>query len=287
LLCNVTDASSGEKSVSTKHLTPWEDIEAERRRDEARFRHFIPNWLAPRLHREHEILSIGCGSGRDVEMLREIGFHAHGFDPGRMEFFKDRSAEAQKYLTAGKPGEKPFGDKRFDYVYALEVIEHVGCYNGGTTIEDDFMEHRDEFIWDSISLLKPGGVFLITSTNRLCPIDLGHAHRYHVVGRIAHSLLGLGLTWPSHPKNPLWSVGDIRRSLTRLGILEHCTIERVPVANYPRTASSNSLKGRIAKKALELVSHPWLLAGPFCPIIAVEIRTDSAIFDSPASRDRC
>lgn len=263
--------------MARKPLTPFDDPELERARDEARFKHFIPTWLVPHLSKDESVLSVGCGSGRDVEMLRALGYRAYGFDPGRTVFFKERPPEIQQYLSAGRPGDKPFGDQRFDKIYALEVIEHVGCFNGGTSVEEDFVSQRDEFMRDSLSLLKPGGSFLITSSNKLCPIDVGHSHRYHAVGRLANELLDIGLTWPFHPKNPLWSVGDVRRSLERIGVAEYCSVELLSVANYPRVSAKASLKGRIANIGLKAVSLPGILGGPLCPILAVEVKTRSDI----------
>jgi 2-polyprenyl-3-methyl-5-hydroxy-6-metoxy-1,4-benzoquinol methylase len=96
-------------------------------RDRQRLDYFIPNYLVKWLDSSWTICSVGCGSGYDVECLRRIGFDAFGFDPGARTAEFCRRGAAVPFLRRGKAEELPWGKGRFDVVYALEVIEHVGC----------------------------------------------------------------------------------------------------------------------------------------------------------------
>lgn len=255
-----------------KQLSPWLDGEKERSRDRARFDHFIPKWLAPQFDKGETICSVGCGSGLDVEMLRSMGFDAWGFDPTRSRLFEQRAAAVRPHLATAVAADRPFSGKKFDRIYSLEVIEHVGCKEAGTRVEPDFIRQRDEFIRDSLSLLKPGGSFILTSTNRLCLIDPGHAHRYFALGDWFYRLTGLGLSIPMHPRNFLWSIGDIRRSIARLGLTDRYEVRPLSIANYPRASARRSLMGAALRAYLRAVSLPGLRAGPLALILAVEIR---------------
>lgn len=97
-----------------------------------RMDYFIPSYLQKFINKNDVICSIGCGTGYDVELLNDLGYDAYGIDPGsRTEDWKKRSIEIQKKLKVGFARDFPFEDKKFDFIYALEVIEHVGCKDGG------------------------------------------------------------------------------------------------------------------------------------------------------------
>lgn len=247
-------------------------LERDEPRDEARFGHFIPTYLAPLLPAGGEVVSIGCGSGLDVEMLRARGFRAFGFDPSRTSRFKHRSPDAQEALRVGKVTDRPFGDRKFDAAYCLEVIEHVGCLDFGTRVTDTTWSERVAFLEACLDLVRPGGFLLVTSSNKLCPIDPGHPHNYTLLGRAVFQTFGLGLSAPAHAKNFLWSVGDVRRALDETSYAGRWSLEVLPVGTYPKITSRRSLKGLVARQYLSLVSQPALRGSGLNPILSLRVR---------------
>lgn len=240
-------------------------------RDEARFHHFVPRYLAPLLPAGAEVCSVGCGSGLDVELLRNAGFAAYGFDPSRTQRFADRAEGVRDFLAIGTAQSRPFGARVFDCAYSLEVIEHVGCVAFGTVTQESTEADRLEFMEACLDLVRPGGFFLMTSSNRLCPIDPGHPHRYTSVGRWLFNATGLGLSVPWHKKNFLWSKRDFEDAIARTKYAGRCTVEAMQVANYPKVTASRGLKGAFARAYLSAVSAPWLRSSALCPILVVKL----------------
>jgi ubiquinone/menaquinone biosynthesis C-methylase UbiE len=94
---------------------------------------------------ENKILNIGCGTGGTIPILEKYGEVVN----------VDISSEALKFLRQkGYKGTKvsgnglPFEDNEFDFVVALDVLEHI----------DQDREALNE--WHRV--LKPGGQLMIT-----------------------------------------------------------------------------------------------------------------------------
>jgi SAM-dependent methyltransferase len=251
----------------------WLTMVAQKDRDELRFSHWIPNYLAPILdeYPGASICSIGCGTGADVALLRQRGYDAWGFSPTRTEVFGAHGRDVAPYLAKGTAQERPFGDRQFNIAYALEVIEHVGCRNFGTEITETTTQERESFLDACLRIVKPGGFLMLTSSNRLCPLDFGHRHPYTAVGRLAGKFGRLGVTWPTHPGNFLVSIGDIRHIYERSTFAGTLTYEALPVAHYPSLTSKSTLAGRFANLTFLLLNARFLRASPLCPIFVLKI----------------
>lgn len=102
------------------------------------------------------ILDVGCGAGILAEPLARMGAEVVGIDPspeivaaaklhaGEMNLAIDyRTASAEELEAAGE---------RFDVVTALEVVEHV------TDV--------DRFVAVCASMVKPGGMMIVSTINR-------------------------------------------------------------------------------------------------------------------------
>lgn len=235
-----------------------------------RMRHFVPNYLEPLLSKQWEIISIGCGSGIDVEMLRRDGYKAFGFDPSRDNHFSLRDEGAKPFLKSGAAGEFPFGDKRFDFAYALEVIEHVGCANFGTHLLPDWRAERLLFLKSALALLRSPGRLLLSTSNRLCPIDPGHPHKYTALGRLANKCgLPFGISVPWHEDNFLYSFEQLAADVR--SISPAAVIRTAPIANYPTVTSRSGLLGRSVKAFLSLIDSATLRSSPISPLLVVTI----------------
>lgn len=98
------------------------------------------------------VLDVGCGMGLMLQALSEYG-HAFGMDmsPYAVEYCKQQSDvyHFDADVRCGRlPDEIPFDTCFFDYIFALDVIEHV---------EDDETALRT-----LCSMLKPGGKLMMT-----------------------------------------------------------------------------------------------------------------------------
>ncbi|MGI8542196.1 MAG: class I SAM-dependent methyltransferase [Aridibacter sp.] len=91
-----------------------------------------------------KILDVGCGTGANLEMLKNFG-EAEGVDVSdeALEFCRKKGLKVHKGLAE----ELPFEDETFDVVTALDVVEHL---------DDDIAGLREMF-----RVLKKGGKTLI------------------------------------------------------------------------------------------------------------------------------
>jgi SAM-dependent methyltransferase len=73
-------------------------------------------------NQESKILDVGCGTGANLEMLKQFG-EAEGVDVSddALEFCKLKGLKVHKGLAESLP----FADETFDLVTALDVVEHL------------------------------------------------------------------------------------------------------------------------------------------------------------------
>lgn len=115
-------------------------------------------WLARRAPSKGRFLDVGCSGGFMVESMRERGFEAHGLDLDSHSIdFAKKTFPACHFVTMPVEPYAEGTDLKFDAIYSSEVIEHVTDANG--------------FIAAIASLLKPGGVFFVTTP------DINHWRR--------------------------------------------------------------------------------------------------------------
>ncbi len=60
----------------------------------------------------------------------------------------------------------------------------------------DAADIRRRFFESCLDTLKPGGRLLVSTSNRLCPIDVGHAHHYTWLGNLISEKARINLTVP-------------------------------------------------------------------------------------------
>ena len=90
------------------------------------------------------ILDVGCGTGANLEMLKQYG-ESEGVDVSddALEFCRKKGLKVHKGLAE----ELPFPDETFDLVTALDVVEHL---------DDDIAGLKE-----MLRVLKTGGKTLI------------------------------------------------------------------------------------------------------------------------------
>ena len=91
------------------------------------------------------ILDVGCGTGANLEMLKQFG-ETHGIDISEdaLEFCRARGLER---VQLGAAESLPYENEKFDLVTALDVVEHL---------DDDVAGLKEMY-----RVLRPGGRLLI------------------------------------------------------------------------------------------------------------------------------
>lgn len=103
------------------------------------------------------ILDIGCGGGLLAERFASAGAHVTGIDlsPVAVDAAKKHSSESGLIIDYRLASPKDFaaqGPEPFDIILCAEVLEHVDDLRG--------------FLSDSLSMLKPGGLFFFGTINK-------------------------------------------------------------------------------------------------------------------------
>ena len=244
-------------------------------RNKRRYDVFIPQYLTKYIRKGESICSAGCGTGYDVELLFNLGYDVYGFDPGvRTNDWAARHPMVAQRLQMGFAQDLPFGKDRFDVVYAMEVIEHVGCEDGQWKLLPDHFDIRRQFLESCLDMLKPGGRMLLSTSHRLCPLDPGHGHHYTALTRFAQTA-GITLAVPWHKKNFVLSRGDVARLLTATRYHNRYSIKRLPVRNYlahSRVGTNHTILKKCIDAFMAVVSLPVLIASPLNPVLVLEIR---------------
>ena len=238
----------------------------------SRFDTFIPNFLSKFLPKDGTICSVGCGTGYDVYLLRKAGYFAYGFDPTYIpgQTFPKQSNTKEEIVKTALLEDRPFREKTFDYVYCLEVIEHVGTRDFDADLLEHAFEIRSKFINDCLDLLKPDGKLLLTTSHRLCPIDIGHGHNYSILTRL-FSKKQPSLTLPWHPRNICLSTKDVQNLVNSTKYANSVKIKQLSCSNYPRSSHGPGIKRFFIRLVLNIVGSRLLRNTPLNPILIVEI----------------
>jgi SAM-dependent methyltransferase len=123
------------------------------------------------------VFCVGCGVGKDVEILANQGWECYGIDNGMRILHWRKRAYPELYFFANAL-HIPFKDEFFDFVYASGVIEHIGVVGDTAETKPTYHEERLQFCREIVRVTKPGGQLLVNSANRLFPFDLFHRGPY-------------------------------------------------------------------------------------------------------------
>ena len=117
------------------------------------------------------VLEIGCGWGRGLELLTKAADHYTGIDKNE-ELINALSAEYRNatFVAANIPPLSTLPDNAFDYIVTFQVIEHI--------------QNDDLFINEAHRVLKPGGQLLLTTVNRVFSLTRNpwHVREYEADG---------------------------------------------------------------------------------------------------------
>ncbi|GAB3560279.1 class I SAM-dependent methyltransferase [Spirosoma fluminis] len=117
------------------------------------------------------VLEIGCGWGRGLELLTKAADQYTGIDKNQ-ELIAALQAEYPKstFIAANIPPLAGLADNTFDYIVTFQVIEHI--------------ENDDLFIQEAHRVLKPGGKLLLTTVNKQFSLTRNpwHVREYYADG---------------------------------------------------------------------------------------------------------
>lgn len=207
------------------------------------------NFWVPTIRREvsdqtnPRVLSMGCGTGVDVDIMVDQGFGAVGVDCGnRTKVWPRRKQQDRLFLANGK--NLPLQNESFDVAFCGCVFPHVGVVGDSYTVSPTYHEDRLQLAKEMTRVVRPGGKIIVASPNRLFPFDLFH-------GREEGSYK-VRPYWPGDPF--LLSAGDYRDLFQEAGCRDAKTL---PVENYwGFIRAKNSLKGQIFRLPVRLAF--WL-----------------------------
>lgn len=111
-------------------------------------RFFIRTILSKITQAKKQILDIGCGTGKNLEMLSSYGSVA-GLDISStaLKFCRRRGL---KNLKLGSANKLPYKDSSFDLVTVFDVLYHQGIKND------------EKVLKDILRILKPNGYIVVT-----------------------------------------------------------------------------------------------------------------------------
>ena len=203
------------------------------------FRRLWPGLDRPR------ILSCGCGTGMDVDLLAGAGFDIVGIDCGNRTQVWPRRAHPERLLLANGKN-LPFRDQTFDGAFCGCVFPHVGVLGDSNRVGPHFKAERLSLAREMARVLKPGGKIVVASPNRWFPFDIFHGRR--------PGSYKPRWNWPGNPF--LLSLADYRDLFRQAG----CgAAETLPINRYwGFVRSQNSLKGLLLGLPVRFVF--WLVS---------------------------
>jgi SAM-dependent methyltransferase len=134
------------------------------------YEHWHRYHFAASLVAGHETLDIACGVGYGSALLARSAARVIGADLSQSAVDTARTAYASianLEFTRAACAALPFADSSFDAVVSFETIEHIS--------------EQEKFLDEVRRVLRPEGLFVVSSPNRLEYSDrLGHRNEYHV-----------------------------------------------------------------------------------------------------------
>jgi len=108
-----------------------------------------------------EVADIGCGAGTQSLLWAELGHNVHGLDVNQplLELARRRLGEQGHLIDfrLGSATKLPWTDESMDICLLLELLEHVAEW--------------EPCLSECARVLRVGGILLLTTTNKLCPIQ--------------------------------------------------------------------------------------------------------------------
>ncbi len=217
---------------------------------------------------DRRALDVGCGTGSigmSIAALHPM-LDVWGVDlPGNLPGWKAAGADLQR-VVAGSALDLPFESGRFDVVWSLGVLEHIGEPAPASERRADRLRYLSEML----RVVRPGGRVIIVAPHKWFPLDPAHDWSTTAVGHrfFERTHLCVHRTWGPHP---LMSYREVRRMARSAGAVRVRPLSLADYFSFERTGSGGAAwlvpAARIYLKHLPA----WLCATPLAPCLAVEL----------------
>ncbi|TAE23518.1 MAG: class I SAM-dependent methyltransferase [Cytophagales bacterium] len=123
------------------------------------------------------VLEIGCGWGRGLELLTQAADHYTGIDKNEdLIGSLQREYPQSTFIAANIPPLSGLADNTFDFIVTFQVIEHI--------------ENDSLFVKEAHRVLKPGGKLLLTTVNKTFSLTRNPWHVREYVADELRALMG-------------------------------------------------------------------------------------------------
>lgn len=121
-----------------------------------------------------KIIDCGCGAGEYLFALSDLGADVWGieYEEGKIAKFQEKHRHLSDRVISGDIEKINFDDNSFDLALLNEVLEHV---------PDDKQTLREIY-----RILKPGGLLILFSPNRIYPFETHGVYRKGSKKKIPH-----------------------------------------------------------------------------------------------------
>jgi ubiquinone/menaquinone biosynthesis C-methylase UbiE len=157
----------------------------------------LHQWLAS-LPKGGKVLDVGCGTGEQIRLIRELGYEVSGVEPAPAMRQKAIANNPTSQIVDGSITALPFEDDSFDGVLCIEVLRYL---------------HRDDITksyQEMLRVLSPGGQLFVTLVNLLA-ID-----GFFVFDRLKRATYRFsGMQQPAHCE--FVTPGRVRKELIQMG----------------------------------------------------------------------
>lgn len=102
---------------------------------------------------DREVLEAGCGEGYGADLLADVARKVAALDYDEATVAHVRARYPRVEITHGNLAELPLADASVDVVVNFQVIEHLW--------------DQGQFVSECFRVLRPGGVFLVSTPNRI------------------------------------------------------------------------------------------------------------------------
>jgi SAM-dependent methyltransferase len=226
-------------------------------------------------------IEAGCGLGRYVFYLSELGVHVIGTEFSRTALDKCRKWALDNGYDADRFGLSdvralPYPDDFFSGYISLGVIEH-------------FQEGPAKALEEAYRVLAPGGIAIISTPNKYSPEILFYAARRKIRTLIKSLLTSLGLYRPKAARDVFFqyefSVNELAGHVKRSGfdvVEKACIGMKFPIYELFRSWHRNGVFQRLKKIILTIADlierSPLGFMGGLVMIIACKPARTAACF---------
>lgn len=200
------------------------------------------------------VLDLACGSGLYSSAWAERGARVTGIDfdhgllvAGRERLRRGGAGPRSPEWTSGDAGRLPFRAGRFDLVFCNSLLEHVPAW--------------EAVVRESARVLRPGGVFVMYTTNRACPLQAevnGFPFYSWLPGAVQRRVLAWIMehrrdlvNWTDFPAVNWFTFPRMRRAFEAAGMQP---LDRLDLL---ARAADRGWKGRLARVAVRAPLLKW------------------------------